>query len=258
MVELVATRLCANSGSAALVSNASLELRAGQLTVILGANGAGKTSLMRMLAGVMMPTSGTVSVKGLDLKAMSVTQRARYISYLPQSVELAWGISVYDCVSLGRFAWGGAPGRLSAGDERAVQLALQQCGLAKLQSRSCLTLSGGELARVHCARAFAADTPLLLVDEPVAALDPKHQVQTMHLIEERVKDGVSALVILHDLNLAAQFADRLIWMREGQIISDGKVEETMTQARISEVYGVQSLISGHQDRLNVVISGLDQ
>ena len=118
MVELVATRLCANSGSAALVSNASLELRAGQLTVILGANGAGKTSLMRMLAGVMMPTSGTVSVKGLDLKAMSVTQRAKYISYLPQSVELAWGISVYDCVSLGRFAWGGAPGRLSAGDER--------------------------------------------------------------------------------------------------------------------------------------------
>ena len=122
-------------------------------------------------------------------------------------------------VSLGRYAWGCAPGRLAAEDRRAVNSALAACDLLEMAERRTDRLSGGELARVHCARAFATEAPLLFADEPVASLDPRHRFRIMELIRGQVRTGAGALVVLHDVSLAARFADRLIWMKDGRIVA---------------------------------------
>ena len=171
-------------------------------------------------------------------------QRARRVAYLPQQRPLAWPNTVRDVVALGRFAYGAAPGKLSPADAEAVDRAIAQCGLADLGDRNTDTLSGGELARVHCARAFAANAPLLVADEPVAALDPRHQFSTMDIVRQFVDDGGGALVVLHDIALAARYATRMVWMKESRIVADGPPEETLTSERLAEIYGVRSRIDG--------------
>ena len=157
---------------------------------------------------------------------------------------LRWPNTVRDVVALGRFAYGAAPGRLSAKDAEAVDKAMGHCGLTDLSERNTDTLSGGELARVHCARAFAADAPLLVADEPVAALDPRHQFSTMDIIRQFVGGGGGALVVLHDIALAARYATRMVWMKDAQIVADGPPEETLTPGRLAEIYGVQARVDG--------------
>ena len=165
---------------------------------------------------------------------------------MPQQRPLAWPNTVRDVVSLGRYAYGAAPGRLSAKDAAAVDAAIARCDLTGLAHRQTDTLSGGELARVHCARAFAAEAPLLIADEPVAALDPRHQFRIMDIIADFVAAGGGALVVLHDITLAARYASRMIWMKQGRIVADGAPEETLTAARMAEVYGVQARVDGRR------------
>ena len=148
-------------------------------------------------------------------------------------------------VSLGRYAWGCSLGRPGAEDLRAVNAALTSCDLLDLAGRPTDTLSGGELARVHCARAFATEAPLLFADEPVASLDPRHALRIMELIRGYVAAGAGALVVLHDVSLAARFAHRLIWMRDGRIVADGTPEATLTEGRMAEIYQVRARINGN-------------
>ena len=156
-------------------------------------------------------------VEGEHTAAMTPRRRARQLAYLPQNRPLAWPSPVRDVVALGRFAHGAVLGRLRGADRTAVERALAACDLQQLAGRSTATLSGGELARVHCARAFAAEAPLLIADEPVAELDPYHQFRVMDLIRAFVTEGGGALVVLHDLTLASRYASRLIWMKGGRI-----------------------------------------
>ena len=244
MTELIVENLCVRAGAATLVENASLGLRPGELAVLLGPNGAGKTSLLRGILGLAFGTTGEVQLQGQTLAQLSPMQRARKLSYLPQRRPLAWPSPVRDVVSLGRYAWGCAPGRLGIEDVRAVDSALDACDLLEMSQRSTDTLSGGELARVHCARAFATEAPLLFADEPVASLDPRHGFRIMQLIRDHVRNGAGALVVLHDVSLAARFADRLIWMKDGRIEADGPPAETLTESRMAEIYQVQSSIDG--------------
>jgi iron complex transport system ATP-binding protein len=171
-------------------------------------------------------------------------ERARTVAYLPQQRPLAWPNAVRDVVALGRFAYGAAPGRLSREDAEAVDRAVALCDLSAFVSRAADTLSGGELARMHCARAFAAETPLLIADEPVAALDPRHQFRIMDIIRSYVERGGGALVVLHDMSLAARYATRLIWMKDGRIVANGTPAETLTPERLADIYGVQARIDG--------------
>ena len=147
-------------------------------------------------------------------------------------------------VALGRYAYGAAPGRLSAEDADAVDQAIRRCDLTDLTDRQTDTLSGGELARVHCARAFAADAPLLVADEPVAALDPRHQFRIMDIVRDYVDGGCGALVVLHDISLAARYATRIVWMKDSRIVADGSPEETLTPERLADIYGVRATVSG--------------
>jgi len=246
MTELRVDKLSVKVGEKTLVDKASFEFRAGELIALIGPNGAGKTSLLRGALALEKTTSGQSSISGEATDRLSPSMRARAISYLPQTRPLAWPIRVRDLVALGRFAYGAESGRLSETDHAAVDHALEQCGLMALAERRADTLSGGELARVHCARAFAAQAPLIIADEPVAALDLKYQFAILDLFRGFVRAGGGALLVLHDLRLAARYADRLIVMDRGRILADGPTRTVLTAQMLRDVFSVQVKIEGGQ------------
>jgi iron complex transport system ATP-binding protein len=252
------TGLCVSEASlrirgAALLDRASLELRPGELVVLLGPNGAGKTSLLRIALGLMRPDSGTARLADADPGTLSARARAQHVTYLPQMRDLAWPMRVRDVVALGRFAYGAAPARLGEADRLAVAHALAACDLGDLADRATDSLSGGELARVHIARALAAQAPLIVADEPVASLDPRHQHQVMRLIRNFVDRGGGALVVLHDLDLAALYADRLVWMNAGRTLASGSVADTMTPHWIEAIYGINATVTQSDGAVRVLI-----
>lgn len=253
MSVLRAEGLRAEAGGAVLVDGADLTLDSGEFVALLGPNGAGKTSLIRAVLGLTKPVSGRTTIDGTDLARLRTQERARRIAYLPQLRSLAWPMQVADVVALGRFAHGAVPGRLGEQDRAAVGQALAACNLDALATRRTDTLSGGELARVHCARAFAAQTPLIIADEPIAALDPRHQFQIMDMIADFVASGGGALVILHDVQLAAHYASRLVWMKAGRIVADGAPEDTLTAARLAETYGIDAVVNGRDVRIRGLV-----
>lgn len=256
MTTLAAQDLTYRVDGRTLVDQAGFTLGGGQLSVLLGPNGAGKTTLLRLTLGLLRAASGVSRIEGVDVRRLSSTRRARSVTYLPQVRPLAWPARVRDVVALGRFAYGGPLGRLGSADAAAVERALDSCDLGALADRRADTLSGGELARVHLARALAAEAPLILADEPVAALDPLHQHQVMTLLRAAADAGAGVLVVLHDLALAARYADRLLWMRGGRILADGSLADTLTAGRIREIYDVRASVWRGGDGPNVLIEGI--
>lgn len=244
MAELLTKDLSVKAGVTTLVNGANLRLVPGELVALLGPNGAGKTSLLKAALGLEKRSAGFARLDGSDSAKLSPIERARRVAYLPQQRPLAWPNTVRDVVALGRYAYGAAPGRLSPEDAAAVDQAIKRCDLTELTDRQTDTLSGGELARVHCARAFAADAPLLVADEPVAALDPRHQFRIMDIVREYVDGGCGALVVLHDISLAARYATRIVWMKDSRIVADGAPEDTLTPERLADIYGVRATVSG--------------
>lgn len=244
MTDLVVKDLSVQVKGATLVDAANYQLSPGEFVVLLGPNGAGKTSLIRASLGLERASQGTANLDGKDAFNLSPIERARQIAYLPQSRPLAWPNQVRDVVALGRFSHGAALGRLKSDDAAAVDRAIAACDLAHLAHRNADTLSGGELARMHCARAFAAEAPLLIADEPTAALDPRHQFRILDMITAFVNSGGGALVVLHDIQLAVRYASRLIWMKDGRIVADGSPEATLTPHQLETIYGIRARVDG--------------
>ena len=255
MTSLCAKNVTVRADGRTLVDAVSLEIRPGSLTAILGPNGAGKTTLLRVMVGLTTADSGAAELDGKNCARLSPLARAQQVSYLPQRRPLAWPNRVRDIVALGRFAHGAALGRLGADDAAAVDGAIAACDLLHLAERAVDTLSGGELARVHFARAIAAGTPLLVADEPVAALDPRHHIRIAELLRQFVDDGGGALVVLHDVPLAVRYADRLVWMRDGRIVAEGTPHETLTPQIMKDVYGVRARVEHDEQGFSVVIDG---
>ena len=255
MSVLEARGLSFEAGGRRLVAGASFRLAPGTLTMLIGPNGSGKSSLLRLALGLLPPSAGSATIDGAEVRGLSPAARARKVAYLPQTCPLAWPVPVRDVIALGRFAHGVAPGRLAADDARAVACAIAACRLAGLEDRAADTLSGGELARVHLARALAAEAPLLVADEPVAALDPLYQHEVAALFARAARAGHGVLTVMHDLALAARYADRLLWMKDGAIVADGTVEDTMTPARLADVFGVAARIDRSADGLALAVTG---
>lgn len=238
-----------------ILQNVSVNFERGEVTTLLGPNGAGKTTLLRCALGLRKPDSGRADIDGIEATALNATQRALKVAYLPQQRPLAWPLSVYDLVSLGRFAHGAAPRKLAAADQRAVEQSLQACGLTQLADRRCDKLSGGELARAHCARAVAAQASMLFADEPVAALDPLHQIQVMQLMRQQAQAGVGVVQVLHDVMLAAQYSDKLVWLKHGRVVAQGSPAQTLSTERMAEVFGVRANLFDNGGKLQVAITG---
>jgi iron complex transport system ATP-binding protein len=232
-----------------VLKSVSFDIAPGQLVALVGPNGAGKTTAVRALLGLQPLTSGCAKIGAVSSHSMKPRDRAMAVSYLPQIRQFAWPISVREAVALGRFAHGGPMGQLGGADATAVRDALSQCDLTGFADRSVASLSGGELARVHIARALAANAPALIADEPIAALDPRHAFEVLALLKARANSEAAVLVILHDLTLAAQFCDQVILLNQGQLVAQGKPQDVLTSQALADVYHVTAVWDGADLRI---------
>lgn len=253
MSALVANTITVRLGEATIVRGASVTLRSGELTVLVGPNGAGKTTLIRALAG-LVPAEGAIAFGGRALGAMTPRERARAVSYLPQGHVFHWPMSVESIVALGRAPHADPFSSTTAANRSAVANALATTETAAFATRAVTTLSGGEKARVALARALATQAPVLLADEPTASLDPRHQLVVMELLRAAARNGSAILAIVHDLTLAARFADRVLVMDRGRIVADAAPDEALAPERLAAVFGIDATMVAIGDK-HVPIAG---
>jgi iron complex transport system ATP-binding protein len=218
----------------------SATLRPGALVGVIGPNGAGKSTLVRAMLGLVPPESGAILVDGEPLARLQPRDLARRVAYLPQGQTLHWPLTVERLVALGRLPHLGPMSRISADDEHAVQDAMARADVTDLAGRVATELSGGERARAMLARALAVGAPALVVDEPLASLDPGHQIDVMDLLAREAQGGKLVVAVLHDLTMAARYCDRLLLVNRGELVADGTPQEVLTAELLRAVYGVTS------------------
>ena len=216
-----------------------LSVEPGEMVALIGPNGAGKTTLIRAASGVLRPQAGAVRVAGNDIYRLSPWQRARRIAVVPQARNLPEGFSVWQTVMLGRTPYLDWLGQPSPKDQAQVRWALERAGALEMAERPIDQLSGGEQQRVLLARALAQDTPILLLDEPTAHLDLRYQTVLLSLVQQLARErGLAVLMALHDLNLAALYADRVALLVGGRIEATGSPGEVLAPSRLTAAFGV--------------------
>jgi iron complex transport system ATP-binding protein len=240
-----ARSLTIRAGKATLVDNVTLRVAQGETIALVGPNGAGKSSLLRALSGEIAPAAGQVLLKNKRLASYGPRELALERAVLAQSVEVAFPFTVAEVV------------RMGAGDRRgafvgeAVETALQQVDIANLRGRIITTLSGGEQQRAHFARILVqlacgeaeCGPGLLLLDEPTSSLDLRHQLDLLAIVKRCAARKIAVIAVLHDLNLASMFADRIVMLQRGRIAADGPVSQTITDAMLQRVFDVTGAVS---------------
>jgi len=219
------------------LQNVTLGVSPGELVCVLGPNGAGKSTLVRVASGLLEPYEGQVSLFGASVAQLSPGAKARAVAVVEQHPSYASGFSVREVVAMGRAPHQGAWLRASRHDDDVVAMALARCDLSHLAGRPANALSGGEQKRVAIARALAQEPKVLILDEPGAFVDVKHQLDIYELLVSEVKvRNLACLVVMHDLNIASQFADRVVLMKEGTIVASGTIDEVMTWRTLKETF----------------------
>jgi iron complex transport system ATP-binding protein len=242
---LVADGVTVRLGGRAVLDGLSVTLAAGQVTCIVGPNGAGKSTLMACLAGLRRPDRGAARLDAAQVLGLAPRIRARRIGFLPQTPEIAWAVEARVLVGLGRIPYAGIGGPDRA-DRAAVARAIALTGVGALARRTVDTLSGGERARVLIARALAGEPEWLLADEPLAGLDPGHQIDVCDLFRRLAhQEGRGVAITLHDLPMAFRVADRVLVLAQGRLIADGAPADALSPAVLRAAYGVEArLVAG--------------
>jgi len=226
------------------LTSIGFSLKEGELLGVLGPNGAGKSTLLRLLGGSLIPEQGTVSLLGEPVNRLSAKATAQRVAWVPQELDSVFHLTVEAMVRLGRYCRTGAWSTLGREDRRQVARALEETDLVGLRHRPVHRLSGGEKRRVLLARALAQEPKVLLLDEPTAHLDPRHQVELVEVINTLRKDrGLGVVAILHDVNLAASWCPHLLLMKDGRVHAQGLALEVLTPKPLREVYGVDVVMS---------------
>lgn len=238
MSAIAARGIRAGYDAGEVLRDVDVEVRGGEVVALVGPNGAGKSTLLRILAGLLPPSAGRVQVDDHDLASLDRRAIARRIAVVPQVFETLFPFTVREIVALGRTARLGALARLGPGDARAVDHALRELDLLALADRRIDRISGGERQRAVLAMALAQETGVLLLDEPTAHLDPAHQRGTLAHVARIARDrGLAVIAVLHDLNLAAALADRILVLDRGSVIRDGAPLEVITGRLVRDVFG---------------------
>lgn len=223
-----------------ILSDVTLEFPAGEVVALVGHNGSGKSSLLKILARQLTATVGTSAYADRELATYDNRSFARTIAYLPQDLSTGSDMTVRELVACGRYPWHGALGRFSAEDREKVDAAIQATGIEAYADRLVGTLSGGERQRAWIAMLVAQDASCLLLDEPTAALDIAHQLEVLSLIRQLAHDaGKSVVVVLHDINMAARFCDRIHALKSGRVVASGLPEEILAPDTLYSIYGIE-------------------
>ena len=232
---LSATGITVVMGEKTLLNDVSVVARRSEVLGLIGPNGAGKSTLLSVLSGDLIPFSGSVSICGYDPAQASALELAKSRSVMLQDVSVSFAFLVRDVVSMGRRPW--ARTDQSVRDDAIIDAALAATEVSHLSDRDIMTLSGGERARVALSRVLAQQTPVVLLDEPTVALDIGHQEQALGLVRALAKNGAAVIVVLHDLNAAATYCDRIVCLADGTVAAQGTVAEVYTKETLSAVYG---------------------
>jgi iron complex transport system ATP-binding protein len=222
-------------GGRRILEGVHLAVRPGELVALIGPNGAGKSTALGVLAGDVAPDEGSALIDGREAHRLRPAELGRLRAVLLQQKGVSFSYPVRDVVAMGRMPWARTP--LSADDDAIVADAMAATGTSQLADRDVTTLSGGELARVSLARVLAQRCPIVLLDEPTDALDLGHQEQVLALATGLARAGSAVLAVLHDLDLAAAYADRVVLLSAGRVVADGAPEEVLTASRITATYG---------------------
>jgi iron complex transport system ATP-binding protein len=228
-------------GGKAVLHDVSLAVSGGELVAVVGPNGAGKTTLIRAAAGLVR-AAGSISLGADALARLPLAERARRLAYLPQGHVVHWPLPAAEVVALGRLPRS-AGADMSEADRTAVARAMTAIGIAEYGDRSVTSLSGGERARVAVARVMATEAPLILADEPTASLDPRYQLAVMAMLRRHAEIGGGVIAVLHDLALAARFANRLVLMADGRVVADGPVATVLTAPLMAATFGIDAEIA---------------
>ena len=229
----------------AVLDNVSIAFEKGKVTGLIGPNGAGKSTLLRVLANLQTADSGAVTFTGQAIQSIHPLDYAKKVTYLPQTAVCHWPLTVEQLVSLGRYPHQ-TNDNVSEEDTAAIAQAIEETDISHLLGRTVNTLSGGERARVMLARALATDADVLLADEPIVALDPRHQIDVMALLQTLASKGKTIIVVLHELHLAMRYCDNLVLLNNGQTIAEGSPLEVITQTNLKNVYKVDAIFGSHQ------------
>jgi len=239
--------------STPILRGADLSLCRGELVAVVGPNGAGKSTLVRALAGLQRAKAGEILWHGRDVRAMRGRELARMRAFVPQRMAVPAGVSVREAVTIGRSSHLRALSRLTGVDRVAVEAALERAGAGDLSERMLATLSGGELQRVQIAIGLAQEAPVLIADEPTSQLDLGATIAIATLLRTLVDDGLAALVVVHDLALAAAVANRTVVVSQGRTVAAGEPAEVLSTERLGAVWGADARLSlqGSQTALHV-------
>lgn len=227
-----------------ILSDVSLDFPAGEVVGLVGHNGSGKSSLLKILARQTAPTGGSVTYGGRDLKTYESRVFARSVAYLPQDLGMGADMTIRELVGCGRYPWHGALGRFSDLDREKVDAAITATHIEAFSDRVVATLSGGERQRAWIAMLVAQDPQCMLLDEPTAALDIAHQVEVLSLVRKLAHEaGISVIIVLHDINMAARFCDRIHALKGGRVVATGKPAEILVPSTLRAIYGIDMAVT---------------
>lgn len=236
MIKLQDIRL--NYGKREILRGLDATFADGRITAVMGPNGCGKTTLLRIIGGLLEPTAGQVSIDGQKVGDYTAKALAQKVAFVRQHAQTDFDFSAFETVLMGRNPYQHRLQNESQEDWDIVERCMKQTGTWHLRLAKPAQMSGGELQRVMIARALAQQTPVLLMDEPVSNLDIAHQIDVMRLLREA--EGKTTMIVIHDLNLALQFCDDLLLLHDGRCLYHGPIGEGLTEGNIGTVYGVKA------------------
>ncbi|MEZ5076354.1 MAG: ABC transporter ATP-binding protein [Solirubrobacterales bacterium] len=243
-------------GGTEILRGASLQLRAGELVAVVGPNGAGKSTLVRAVSGLQKPSGGIVAWWGREIDSLRGRDLARLRAFVPQRMPVPGGVTVREAVTIGRSSHLRALSRMTAADRAAIDAAIERTEVGRFAERALTTLSGGELQRVQIAIGLAQQAPVLIADEPTAALDLGATIEVAGLLRGLVREGLTVLVVVHDLALALAVADTVVVVSEGRTVAAGPPSAVLTPARLAAVWGADAQLTEQHGRTALHVAWL--